>query len=136
MSKTRKAYVLKKYRKYEFTKPSNEFAEILDGWGYQGRYWREKPVIVSGLGHPFHADFLLQGIPIIMLEIDGPYHLTAIQMRKSVWRDECLIKAGFVPIHIPVDMMLPICKEVLEANVHQRIERGESLSLKEALMLV
>lgn len=136
MKKTRAAYRRSQHVKFSFTKPENQFAKILDGWGYKSRYLRERPVTVPGLEYTFHADFLLQGIPIILVEIDGVYHFTAIQMRKSAWRDECLTKAGFIPIHVPVDMLLPICAEVLELNVHQRIERGEPLSLKEALGLV
>ena len=42
----------------------------------------------------------------ILIECDGTYHTTQIQRRKSSWRDDLLIQAGYRIFHIESELLV------------------------------
>ena len=42
----------------------------------------------------------------ILIEADGEYHDTAIQKRKTAWRDRSLIQMGYRVLHIPASLLV------------------------------
>ena len=42
----------------------------------------------------------------ILLECDGTYHTTKIQIRKSRWRDDLLVQAGYRVLHIESELLV------------------------------
>ena len=61
-----------------------------------GKYWTIKPDIQLTKSSTYPLTYAIKTI----VEVDGVYHDTPIQRKKTEWRDGLLTKAGYRVIHI------------------------------------
>lgn len=114
MSKTRKSYRLSQRVKYEDTKPEQVVGMMIAEVDYPPL---NHPTIRIQNGYEgtwvITPDFQLAGMPggagiyvvkKVVVEVDGPYHDTPIQQRKTEWRDELLVKHGYRIIHVDSEL--------------------------------
>lgn len=130
-TKTRKSYRLSQRIKYEDTKPELvvdalladlRCYPVLKGVGIdvrdeEGKLWTIFP--------DKRIDFNT------MVEVDGIYHDTPIQRRKTVWRDGLLTKAGYRVIHVDA--------ELTKNKVHQNYLKdklAEAINSKESVVRI
>ena len=112
MTRTRKAYRLSQRIKYEDTKPEQVVAMMLGEIGYQPL---SHPIIRIQDGYEgawvITPDFRLAVssqrtfvVKRVVVEVDGVYHDTPIQRKKTEWRDGLLTQAGYRVIHVDAEL--------------------------------
>ena len=65
-----------------------------------GKYWTIKPDIQLTKSSTYPLTYAIKTI----VEVDGVYHDTPIQRKKTEWRDGLLTKAGFRVIHVDAEL--------------------------------
>jgi len=105
MPRTRKAYVLSKRVKYEDTKPEQVIKGILFSDGFlppETNVLCNKRITVGNW--TINPDFYVFLAPPIIVEVDGVYHDTPTQQKKTKWRDGLLTQAGYRVIHVDAEL--------------------------------
>ena len=113
MTRTRKAYRLSQRVKYEDTKPEQIVYNILhddlrlaptkrtleiDGYSITPDWLLLlTPEYFIARGHDMNS-------PTTLIEVDGIYHDSKLQQRKTRWRDGLLTQAGYRVIHVDAEL--------------------------------
>jgi very-short-patch-repair endonuclease len=102
--KTKAAYrIAQNNTKAEDTAPERAFEEL-----FAGKVIKPPPITItdpeSVLIYDFKPDFQFIGTNVLV-EIDGPYHRTKIQQRKTEWRDSRLLAMGYRVLHIDTELL-------------------------------
>lgn len=90
--------------KFFDTRPELAFDELCSKVGIEthGKLCRSS-IYVDGWS--IRPDRHIRGTNVV-IEIDGPYHDTAIQRRKTEWRDEQMTSYGVRVFHIPSELLI------------------------------
>lgn len=115
MRKTRKAYVLYQRTKYEDTRP-----EIIFDGIFGNRVFKPLPFQIMDLEarkiYKVKPDRGFGGTNVLV-EIDGPYHNTEIQQKKTKWRDNMIASYGHRIIHIDYQLLM-------DSKYHSYVVKG------------
>ncbi len=102
--KTRAAYrIAQNNTKATDTAPELAFAEL-----FKGRVIKPPPITLTATTIPawvFRPDFQFIDTNVLV-EIDGIYHRTKIQERKTRWRDSELLARGYRVLHIDAELCM------------------------------
>ena len=103
---TRKAYRIKQNEKFSGTAPETAFADLCKANGITAIAQFTLPPLVSfGETYSITADFRI-GSSEVLVEVDGTYHTTKIQIRKSSWRDDLLVQSGYRVFHCESELLV------------------------------
>jgi len=103
-TKTRKSYRLSQKMRYTDTRPEMAVRGMIAGMGFQ--FIPYHPIKITdndGKSWNFSPDLWIPSHDTI-IEVDGPYHDTARQKRKTAWRDSLLTSIGLRIIHIDAEL--------------------------------
>lgn len=110
----------KGHEKFSDTKPEQFVQSILDKsgvmWAKAFKFTQDKFTLTADI-------FVPTGLTVI--EVDGDYHRTALQERKTRWRDEAINKHGFRVVHVDSRLCLPRWEEYLTKALRSAIENGQ-----------
>ena len=145
-SKTRKAYVLAKHRKYSDTVPERKFATILETLG--AAYLKQVEIKTPSYEHKFTVDFLVYAVynepghfkrlfdPPCVVEVQGIYHYKSKrQINKTRWRTKCLTDAGYSVLLVDYEFLDREDIVLVVMDAFERIEPRSSLELSERPVL-
>ena len=145
MTRTRKAYRLSQRVKYEDTKPERVLQILVEEMNdrywlnrgktieiqdMDGKYWSINPdfEFFKWCGWGLTAYWKKTGI---LVEVDGIYHDTPIQRKKTEWRDGLLTKAGYRVIHVDAELTK---NKVYQTYLKDKL--AEAINSKEAIVRI
>ena len=67
-------------------------------------------------------------VPNTVIEVDGPYHKTPTERRKTKWRDALLVGAGYRVIHIDSELTKnQKLRDYLKTELNKAIQETEAI---------
>ena len=105
MRKTRAAYRIRQNLVLENTAPERFVQKILDELQIVYRLGETVNIFDGFAWWISHPDALIESRPCkVIIEVDGPYHQTKIQARKTRWRNAALNEKSYRVVHIPSEL--------------------------------